>query len=622
VLFINILFASESVTSLLNQIEKSEDLSLKTKRESLGISYVITRYQLDMMQARYLRDVLKNTVIGYEISRYGVLDPWSANNLPYSSSGIRVFIDNQEITTGKYDNGLFLLGNINLSFVDHIEIYYLSPSYSISTEPAYVIIKLYSKNPERDDGKKVGFTYGSYGSNSQNADLANGEKNYYLHLSRSEVNHKNFYIDDKAIKRDDLNYHFLWTYKYDGTKILLNAIYHNQNPFMGMSMDGKLDDGYEKYKKAHFGIEKKFDTFNLKYMIDYMKDYTYFYENTGLFIQKTNTPPYVETINEVKTQGYDLVNTLNLDKESMLNSHRLIYGVNLRNKLMNYEELKLNGENQNYTGIKRQNIVTLFVEDNYQKARNLVFTFGCEMSKYYNDVIKDYNLYQYKAGTTYLYDKKNIFKISYQHIEYSIPPYLYKTFYSDNILDPQKNDVLIAKYKKKIDRENEFEFVGFYGINKKFPIADENGKLTNYNKNIYVKMLDLKYHKNYEILNDLIVDYIYLKLENINLHRSHRVAVLNTHRYKKFAFFENIVYKNNEYKTDEGVIKKTGIDLSLGIKYNYNKNLTFSLKGENLLNDAYENSFIRVLNFNPADIRKVDTELIDRKVTAGVEYWF
>lgn len=603
---------------LLNQIEKNEDLSLKTKQESAGISYVITRYQLDMMQARYLRDILKNTVVGYEISRYGVLDPWSANNLPYASSGIRVFIDNQEITTAKYDNGLFLLGNVDLSFVDHIEVYYLSPSYKISTEPAYVIIKLYSKDPARDEGKRVELTYGTFKSNSEVFDYANGKRNYYFHFSNNFVGHKKTDIENVKIGRNNLNHHFFFTYRNDNTSYLLSGIYQNQDPFMGVSMEGKLDDGYEKYKEVHFGLEHKLNGWNLKYTLDYLKDETYFYEQSGLFYRSISTFPYIEAVQTVKTKGYDVVNTLKLNTEKIHNNHRLVYGASFRNKLMDIYELYLNNEESDYEGIKRQDIYTLFFEDNIQIKENIIATAGYEYSKYVNDKVKDCKLHQYKATATYLANEKNIFKFSFQHIEYAVPPYYYKTFYGDRMLKPQKNDVIIAKYKKVVQDIGDFELVGFYGINKNFPIMLSDGTLDNMDDNIYVKMVDLKYHKNYNILNDFILDFIYLKLKNVVLHETYKVVVLNTHRYGKYNLFENVVYKKNNYTSTS----KDGVDLSLGVKYNCTKNLSFSLKGENLLNRDYENSFIRVTNINPVELDSENIQLIERRVTAGMEYWF
>jgi len=621
IIIFNILFASDNITTILAEIEKNQDLSVKTKQESSGISYVITRYQLDMMQAKYLRDVLKNTIIGYEVSRYGVLDPWRANNLPYSSNGIRVFIDNQEITTAQFDNGLFLLGNINLSFVDHIEIYYLNPSYAISTEPAYIIIKLYSKSPQKDEGKRISLTYGSFGSNSENFDIADAKSNYYMHISRSRVKHPRTWIDNTPISRDNLNTHFLWTYRHNNTNFLLNAIYQDQNPFMGISWDGKLQDGKQLYKEAHFGIEHKVNNWKLEYACDYLKNDVYYYEDSGLFIKSIPTAPYYVTVKEIDTRGYGLVNTLKANYYLNYKQHKVIAGVNFRNKRIDYSKIEVDGVDQNYNGIQSQTILSGYLEDNIQTQKNLVFTFGYKFGKYFNDIMADYNLHQYKANATYLYDKNNIYKISYQHLEYSIPIYLYNNLYSSTFLKPQKMDALIAKYKKDF-KKFDMEFVGFYGLNKNYPVMQNDGTLVSNDKNIYIKYLSLRFHKNYNIINDFVAEYLYLKAENVPLNRSYILFVLNTHRYKKFDFFENVIYKNNEFKYNGIKYIKDGVDLSLGVKFNYSDDLSFALKGENLLGQTYENSYMRIVNFDPTNIESVNVQLIDRKVLFTMEYWF
>ena len=620
-LIFNFLFASESVKTLLDEIEKNEDLSLKTKKESMGISYVITRYQLDMMQARTLKDVLKNTMVGYNISRFGVVDPWRSNNLPYSSNGIKIFIDNQEITTARYDNGLFLFGNLNLSFVDHIEVYYLSPSYSISTEPAYVIIKLYSKNPKRDEGKKLSFTYGSYGSNTQTFEYATSKKNFYTCFSRSEVNHKKVNIDTKSVSRDNKNYHFLLTYNKRNTKVLLSGIIQKQVPFMGISWDGKLDNGKEEFKDLHFGIENSSLGFNFNYMLDYMRDSASFSESTGLYLKPISTFPYFIPIYDVVSEGYGIINTFRMDKKYENDTSKIIYGLNYRNKKMNYNYVKVNGREVDYKGMKKQNVISLFLENNIQLLQNYVLTLGYEYSKYLNDNTSDYTLNQYKVSSTYLMNKDNIFKLGYQHIEYSVPPYIYKTFYGNNDLKPQKNDVVMLKYKTFLNEENELELIGFYGINRNFPVMQKDGTLKSSNEKIYLKMFDVRFRKNYNVLNDFIIDLNYIKIKNSILDTTWKIIVLNTHRYKKLDFFENVIYKKNRYETPIK-IRKNGFDVSLGVKYNYNKNLTLSAKVENLFDSAYENSFLRIKNLNPVNIDKTDIQVIDKKFECGLEYWF
>jgi len=152
-----LLGAPFNVDKLLNDIQKHSDLSSKTKLENSGIRYIYTRDDIERMQIYTLKDVLKNLYpIGYNENRYGLVDPFSSNcKQPYLSALIRVYIDNQEITDGLYGSGLFVLGDENLDWVDHIEIYTRAPTYAYSVESTIVLIKLYTKREERDLGGKV-----------------------------------------------------------------------------------------------------------------------------------------------------------------------------------------------------------------------------------------------------------------------------------------------------------------------------------------------------------------------------------------------------------------------------------------------------------------------------------
>ncbi|MBN1840052.1 MAG: hypothetical protein JW802_08430 [Campylobacterales bacterium] len=142
-------YAQSSIENLLNTIEKKSDLSEKTKLENSGFSTIYTRNDLDMMQVKYLSDILKYTMDGYRLSRYGLPDPLTYGPVPFSSSLIRIFIDEQEITTAMYGSGMIILGDLDLGFVDHIEVYNLSTSFVYSSEPTSVLIQCFrKKRPE------------------------------------------------------------------------------------------------------------------------------------------------------------------------------------------------------------------------------------------------------------------------------------------------------------------------------------------------------------------------------------------------------------------------------------------------------------------------------------------
>lgn len=158
-IFVSVSYASdiENIEELLNTIQKKTDLSSKTKMENGGISFIYTRDDLERMQANYLKDILKSVYpFGYSENKFGLSDPMYLDSLhPFVSSAMRIFIDNQEITTSLYGSGLIVLGDIDIGFIDHIEIYSQNPSYEFSTEPTFVLIKLFQNHIKKMQVEKL-----------------------------------------------------------------------------------------------------------------------------------------------------------------------------------------------------------------------------------------------------------------------------------------------------------------------------------------------------------------------------------------------------------------------------------------------------------------------------------
>ena len=90
----------------------------------------------------------------------------------------------------------------------------------------------------------------------------------------------------------------------------------------------------------------------------------------------------------------------------------------------------------------------------------------------------------------------------------------------------------------------------------------------------------------------------------------------NFNRYKKFDFFNEIIY----YRDD--IRKKNYCDYTLGITYHKSDDLGISLKGTNILNKAKESQYFAL---NP-DTFQQDTPLsispIDQSIILSLEYTF
>jgi iron complex outermembrane receptor protein len=607
------LFAND-IAMLLNKIENKEDLSRKTRMESFGISYIITRYQLDMMQAKTLADVLKNTIIGYSESRFAIADPWHVNFIPYNSFGVRVFIDNQEIDTGKYDNALFLLSKINLSYVDHIEIYYMNPTYSLTNEPAYVIIKIYTKNAKRDEGLRVEGDYGTYKTNIEAIDYAKpGKWNIFTHFSNTDLNHPVYHIKDSTVKRNSKAKHFLLSVYNGNTRILLTGIDYKQDAFLGLSLDGNIKQSLITSKLLHLGIDTKRDNLSFLYSVDYVKNSSDFVENDNgiLFINPYN----YRVISSVHTKDYSLINTLKGVYKFTKNNHSFIVGATYRNKKMDYTQIEINGANQPYNGEKQENIYTGFLEDNYQFLKNSVFTIGFSGSKYFSDTQNNIFLKQAKIGDTFLFSKNDVLKLFYYHMEFLSGSYLDATLIHTSEQKPRKTDALLIKYKKKI-KDSTFEITGINSRVKNLIFMTQNG-LEYDDSYVPIKILDLRYHLNYCYVNDLIMEYINMYFKKISLERFQKFIFLNTHRYKNFEFFENFIFTKAHYIQSE----KYGKNLSLGIKYNVNDNLTLALKGENLLNKGYSYDY-PLIDVLSQKYTALSVPVTERSVLFSLEYTF
>lgn len=83
-----------------------------------------------------------------------------------------------------------------------------------------------------------------------------------------------------------------------------------------------------------------------------------------------------------------------------------------------------------------------------------------------------------------------------------------------------------------------------------------------------------------------------------------------TYNLDKSTFFSEIVYREN----DEN--KKDYYDLSLGVKYKYQKNITLSLKGENILDKSYST------RFDLSTSTPIYSQHIPRRYLIALEYNF
>ncbi|MGB5792287.1 hypothetical protein [Poseidonibacter sp.] len=611
------LFAVDDFTidKLLTDIEKKTDLSSKTKLENGGISTIYTRNDINRMQVKSLKDILKLTRnVGYTENRYGLPDSlYQGSTQPFLSSTIRVFIDNQEITTSLYGSGLILLGDIDMCIVDHIEVYTQNPSFEFSTEPTYALIKLYSKKALKDEGGKISISKGSYGSSNISGYYSQElEKDwaYFAYLSQNNDKRKKYYSNNHELSRDKKVSHFLASFYNDKNSILFEAISSNRDSFIDASIDASANLAKIEHESIFLGYDYKSSNLSFLSSYGYMNTQTDFKDdNQVLFSQESKTYSHVYT-NELK---YNF-NTSN---------NKLLTGIKYRFKKFDYEKLDVNNISKSSNDYDYQAVSTVFLENQYFLKENSIITTGVE----YIDVKNNHSIQQdelllYRVGHTYTNDNWTN-KLINSHIETSLEPYLVNSedkFISAGYIKPQEINSIIENIIYEKDNKKYELILDYTKIKNYLSLGVNNGKLLdNYEKDVFFKSATFNLTYKYNSYDKFLLSLRHLKMKNIVNSKDTKystVILRNINTYKKFDIYNELIFSNSNMDN------KNYYDYTLAIKYNYTKDFNISLKGENLFSKAKTVSYDRVDPATSLSQSDLNISSIDKKIMLSMEYLF
>ena len=616
---------SLNIDNLLNSIEVKNDLSSKTKLENSGVRYIYTRNDIDRMQARNLKDILKSAYpLGYSENRYGLSDPMtgSGTTQPFVSSSIRVFIDDQEISNGLYGSGLITMGDMDIGFVDHIELYSGNPTYEFSTEVTFSLIKLYSKVASKDGGNKLLINYGSYdASHTSFYNSANLGKDwaYFTYISQNNDKRKKYTSHTTKLSRDKKDTHIFTSIYNKDNHIILDAFTQKRDSFINRSLDATPTDATMEIDNLHLGYNGSYNKFSYLISYDYGKANSNFKDDDGNITSAI-----------VNSKASVLNSDIKYTHESKRN--KFIFGAKHRVKKYKYDQFTLNTidveilvptANLNNT---QQTINTIFLENQYSIKENSIITTGINKSSIKNNnSIQDDKILMYRLGFTNTNDKW-IFKTLFSHNEKVLDPYMVSgegVYITPGKKKPQEENLFMENISYEKDN-NKYEIIlsKLKTKNHLLPIGTFNnvpGFIDNYNKIIYIRSAVAGYTYHYNEYDKLYTTVGYNKIDNLpinDLLKEYSFTVLNLNKYNSYDIFnEFLYYKNNIGKRDY-------IDYSMGITYHKTQDLSISLKGVNLLNKAKKSNYVRINPSNGSTESSLSISSIDRSITITLEYTF
>jgi len=621
VLYSNILFAYD-IDQMLDLYRKDSDLSEKTKDESLGHLTIYTRDDIERMQAHNLNELLNSLrSFRYDENSLGMPDVFHTDPAVYSSGVVKIFINNYEITSAFAGSGLFLYGNIDLGFVDHVEIYEGSTSTSVSSEPSIITIKLYSKDPERELGTNIQGYVASRGTHHENISYSNASKDlkYYVYASNSYENRINYTHDNHNLSRDNTNIHALATIDYKNIKFGAEYIDHKMDSFLSLSMFATPTDSDIKYKLKRVSSTINFlddDSLNLSLSFIRINEYLNLNSDGTRWTDKEDR--IFLSKDSLVSETIDDVYNVKLEKKFTYKENNIVLGAEYVKKSL-HDTITYNiGVLDATPSFVDNSIYSFYLQDDFMLANDQIITASLKHNSYQSKSdLDERNFTTHQARLGYIYVSNTG---------------TYKAFISQMEL-PTEQDVLTAVSGSKIEilriRDISFEYSKTiqkhtFGTIVEY-IRNENPTIVtskNYETDKYYNnySASVKYDYNFNAFNKLNSMFYINSYYNPVTAQHERlqggfIRLLNS--WRKLDIYNEADYYHIEDSATDGIC------YNLGVRYKVTQALIFSLKGTNIFDSAAKSEY-KYIHFNgiTPEFKSLYISPIDQTVTAGMEYSF
>ena len=610
----------DDLDSLLDTFTQNSDLSHKTKLENSGISYIFTRQDLEMMQVKELKDVLK--MINYKQSAFGLSDPNYNKELafPFNSSSIRLFINNFEVTSTVYGSGIAEMGDIDLSFINHIEIYILNPSFEFTTESTTVLIKLFSVDSKRDKGGKLLVSLGSRGYTQNSLVYANKVKDWSFttSISYTDDKRKRYQSLNEPLSRDNVKKHLFLTLKKDYHSFQGGYFKKDSDAFINMSLDATPTVDDVEYQSYSLGYENSYLD-NIRFLINYEQEdsFGHFADNNLLVMH-----PVFGPVRDFSYKSDNSVLTSEIKYNYSDEKNDLLVGIKYRDRTFNSKGASFNGIAFPNSSFDRQTFYSAYFENQFTIDESNVINFGYQSSKVkQNGNYSDYNIHLLRMGYTYSL-KDFTAKLYYFNSKLPVEPYILQTgrIDSTNPLKSLQNDSVALELKYKNNKHLTRAILSFTKTDNGVKLDTRTRKYINLTNSYNTISPTVEYSYSFDAKNKLLANLRYKKIDSKSLIDETKqwngfIRLLNS--YNDFDFFNEITYDH-----DRGY--KHYYNYSLGADYRYSDTLSISLKGENVLDKAYEVEYQRIdpTRFPLSTMESLFISTIDPRVIVSLKYYF
>ena len=211
----------------------------------------------------------------------------------------------------------------------------------------------------------------------------------------------------------------------------------------------------------------------------------------------------------------------------------------------------------------------------------------------------------YKLGLIYMPTDNLGFKL------FASQSYMSPTFYYVDMAAPEVDNLESQKINyyslenAYTYNSNRFDLV-FTNIQVDDMIYLDRNGFKNSTSEVEGNSVMFKYTYDIDLKNQFMFNVYTLNSNQVESNSSSGGTAKYMGSYNQFDYFTSLLYKDGYTFSNFEV--KDGFDVNAGATYNYNKNLSFSLKGENLLNKSIKSLYANRTNPTPAYFSLRDEE--------------
>lgn len=622
---ISSLLFSDSLDALLQEYKSTSDNSLQTVNEKIGHVVIYSQKEIRLMQYTKLNDILKELpLFNINTNQFGLTNYSLTGSKTTTSGFFRFFINDHEISSG-YDQSTSLSwGDLPLDFVDHVEIYYGESSFSFGNETGIYFVRIYTKSALKENSSEINSWITSKGANSQSftnsASFENGWS-YLMFFNQEKVKKTTIYNDQKLNSNGTKHYVYM-DISNDTTKINMGYTDISQNNYTGLAFDATPNSGKNLSRDffinyTHYFLDDKSLKANLSVDVN---DRSYDEANTqGIavvplitFSQYGPNGPksYSEDLRFIKTNAY-------LSKSFDVENNSFITAINVKNKTYDVQnrESDTNSNIGRFSPFDEETISSLLLQDSYKLRDDLILVANTKLDYYdRNAYLKDSSETLLRVGAIYT---------PTEH-------WGFKSFYTQTALAPSFYNVDYADASNPKLKSQQYRFYTLEGVytegNSKFGITYDHVNIDDF---IYLTPVGFINVDHTITTNGILFDYEYSFTDRDKIHLNYYTSNLsetinNSTKggyikymggYQKFDYFTSVIYRNGyDYL---GLSIPDSFDMSLGVTYHATKDLSYSLKANNIFDRSTQSFYFTNLGTH---FFALDDN--DRSVTFSIRWVF